>query len=1550
MSDDAHIGIQVEADASRVTATANQAAEALIGLIGKTKELEAALKGIFSGKLPANLKQLQGYVDNIEASSSGTRNDRIRASRAARELASGGAPTAIRRATVSGAVENIRTTGVGSYFKVLDAENKVLEERRRLYQDIRRANPTSSQDQIAEKYRLKLRDLGDEPGTKVRAGAGVNTAKALDEQRVLVKASHEKTLAELKQFNAEYNAEEEKALLKQRGIQEKKKAEERRRSPFGRLAQAAGYVADYALVGVGIGAATKVGGDVVQLEDKMNAIKADSGGTSQQVEGLSKAILDLGTKTRQTNTDLAETADQLLKSGYSFEQAQGAMKPIANLATATGSSMKDATDSVITVLKTFDLGADRADKVGNSLVALAQRSRLPIEQVAQGLQSVGNIAHQDGITFDELIATFGQLSQAGIKSGSTMGAGLKTLLTAIENPSKKLQDALSKAGMSVSDIDVKTHGLQGAMENLAKIDFLSALPARAANIAAALVKTKDSFDGIHEAVLNSNASNQAAEIRMQSLGAQTQRLINSLTALAYDGGGPLLRVLQGMVGGLAAVTEGMAKMGPVIGIVGTLIGSLVASSVVLWLANAAKAALIGTEAFTALAGAETLAAGATALLEGALVVLSGPVGWLAAGIATVAAVMWVYADASGAAKRKTEEAAAAAQKAAANTEEYKSHVNELDGEIARLSERHEMLKGNTNAVSAATEVAIGKFGEWGLQIRGRTGDVDVLIGSLKELRRQQSAAALGQAQIEKVQLGKEKAGLEDQKRPLNDRLRYLAGDASGRSNFAGVQAIVDRLKRGGAVQSGDLAAFTKAGLDKTKLGEALGKSTGITNQLSVVSGKMATLDQTTIQPLVTDNDPRAAKLRDDMQAFTQQMRDRRAKAYGMKGEARLHELAAIQKDTDTGVAGFNARIGSTADAIGGNSESGGAAAVRSQLSKGLSDVVPFGTSPSGLTSKQWKARAAMFRAQGNLRAAKDADRQAILADPNASEEDLETRMATDDAKAEKAGRSAANRGARNEATADKFDLKDKDREISQVVAEGGRGADLKKLLEERGGIQRRQLSNQQFGKGLTSGQVKRELDDLNEQIDEYTQKMVAGDLAGAAKVLVTQSENNLADTTGNLKAALSSGDGELGTALDKVQGAVTELLKRQLELSDEQFKAANPGVDPKFNKERVNLIRASAEKAIQVELDILKTYYAGQQGELDRASELAKRPGDQKRAQIAAYKNFYGVQNVGSVHNYLGDEGLRQLDVVDARRGVNEAQASLDLKNQKVASLVGADSVNKKFGIDDGGKTAAELKIAQDEAEKLEKALADAKNHLVAIDGSTQSFANYSEAAAAAWKKFSTEAKLNMPMTERFADGLHDALSAANGGMNKFFQDMISGTVKGKQAFASLGVAILQAIANKAIASAVDMLFGFVGGIGKGVPQSMIGLGGFGSGMKQGGEVRRMAQGGEVGAMNRDSVPILAEPGEVMMNKTAVDFIGKSNLLSMNTMGNRRISGVSSAARQAKREPDMTNVYVVAPNQQPGMTSKDVVVAITQDLLSNGQTKKLVKAIAMGNA
>jgi hypothetical protein len=221
------------------------------------------------------------------------------------------------------------------------------------------------------------------------------------------------------------------------------------------------------------------------------------------------------------------------------------------------------------------------------------------------------------------------------------------------------------------------------------------------------------------------------------------------------------------------------------------------------------------------------------------------------------------------------------------------------------------------------------------------------------------------------------------------------------------------------------------------------------------------------------------------------------------------------------------------------------------------------------------------------------------------------------------------------------------------------------------------------------------------------------------------------------------------------------------------------------------------------------------------------------------------------------------------------------------------------------------------------------------------------------------------PLLEQVADSLTQVFATTQNSLGAAIGDVLNGYQQVGNAFRGMMKTIQEELYNMAAKIIANQILSWILQmvVGRLMPTSMkTTVNGMfeNAGMKapfqMGGAtpapVQAKASGGLItgGVPGRDSVNLLAEPGEVVVRKSAVDSVGRDFLLDLNAQGNRRASQVRSATNPmlVKKEPDTVNVYVMAPDQKPGMTKKDVLVTWADDFARNGQTKQLIKQVMVG--
>lgn len=203
-------------------------------------------------------------------------------------------------------------------------------------------------------------------------------------------------------------------------------------------------------------------------EQVMANLRAVTGATVKDMEAFDEASRTFGGGLSSFSPE--EVANGLLnlaKAGFTAEQAIGAIGPALNLATAGDVQLAEATDTVAATLAQFRLGISDTGRVANTLVVAANASMASVQGVGEAMKYAGPLAAALGVSMEDTAAAISVLSNAGIQ-GSLAGTNLRGIMASLINPSREADAVLTKLGLTTSDVNVRTHGLVGALANLTK--------------------------------------------------------------------------------------------------------------------------------------------------------------------------------------------------------------------------------------------------------------------------------------------------------------------------------------------------------------------------------------------------------------------------------------------------------------------------------------------------------------------------------------------------------------------------------------------------------------------------------------------------------------------------------------------------------------------------------------------------------------------------------------------------------------------------------------------------------------------------------------------------------------------------------------------------------------------------------------------------------------------------------------------------------------------------------------------------------------------------
>lgn len=481
-------------------------------------------------------------------------------------------------------------------------------------------------------------------------------------------------------------------------------------------------VANYAIMGGLIAGFRSATTAVIEFDEQLKQFQAITGTADAEMDGFRTRLLDVATQSKFSVSELTQVAVALGQTGLSARGVADALKPVVDLAAASGSTLQQSVEAITGVLGAYTMDASRAADVADVFVAALNRTKLTMDQLQLGIQYAANIARDSGVSFSELTASIGAVAQAGVKSGSTIGTGIRQLITEFTEPTDKLRGVLKELGINLADVDLRTQGFSGVLQNLAKggfttADALRSMDLRAASAFASLLGQTSKIDELQQEFLLTSAATEASSKANESLSASGQRLINVLFNLTDTALHPLVTMLASAAGGTATLLSNFTALGPVLALITAGLASVAAAAAAIKIGNLIQG--LATIGGGLIAGALPLAGG---------ILAAGTIGYFLTQIQTEAEKARVKLDALKAVENDL----------TSRRDSLQTVGNSLDSQITTLINRREKLNSDPILARNAIIEAQKAFGDLGLAVDPATTSIDQLIDSLKKLRGEMS--------------------------------------------------------------------------------------------------------------------------------------------------------------------------------------------------------------------------------------------------------------------------------------------------------------------------------------------------------------------------------------------------------------------------------------------------------------------------------------------------------------------------------------------------------------------------------------------------------------------------------------------------------------------------------------------------------------------------------------------------------------------------------------------------------------------------------------------
>ncbi len=382
-------------------------------------------------------------------------------------------------------------------------------------------------------------------------------------------------------------------------------------------------------------------GVAIDYEKKIGAIRAISQDAPLDFDRWAKSIRNVSSEFNLDLLDATEAAyqaisNQIVKGADTFDF----LALSAKLALTAQGSLTQAVDATSSVLKSYNKSLFEAQDVSDKLFKTTELGRIKLSDIGTTIGTVTVIAHEAGISFEEVAASLATMTVQGVSPANAI-TFLRNAILNILKPTEAMKKAVQELGFATPEAAVQILGFGNFLAQLTEntkgtTSEMVELFGTIRGAQGALTTGTDSLklynknlDGITNAALTAG---KAFDLATESIGNKFSKQVNetknNFVAFIEAVGKEVFPLIESL-GGLANITQkfGIALAG--LAIFGTFSALVKLSSIII--ATTANSALLNT-AVLELTAQQVLLGDASLVTSGKLLILNSTLSSVVVGV------------------------------------------------------------------------------------------------------------------------------------------------------------------------------------------------------------------------------------------------------------------------------------------------------------------------------------------------------------------------------------------------------------------------------------------------------------------------------------------------------------------------------------------------------------------------------------------------------------------------------------------------------------------------------------------------------------------------------------------------------------------------------------------------------------------------------------------------------------------------------------------------------------------------------------------------------
>lgn len=307
------------------------------------------------------------------------------------------------------------------------------------------------------------------------------------------------------------------------------------------------------------------------FEEQMSSVAAISGANAEEMKVLTKAAEKAGTTTRFTARQSGKALEYMAMAGWKTNAMVAALPGVLNLAAASGEELGLVSDIVTDAMTAFQMEAGQAGHFSDVLAAASSNANTNVAKLGESFKYVAPVAGAMKFNCEDVSITLGLMANASIKE-SQAGTALRTSLVNLAKPTKQMQAAMDRYGISLTNSDSSMKSLlqiikemRTNMRGLGEAEQSAAAATifgkeGMAGMLAVINSSEADFDKLTKAIYGSaGAAEKMAKIKMDNYAGSIIEFKSALEGLQISIGRALLPALTELFKSITPVVQQMAE-------------------------------------------------------------------------------------------------------------------------------------------------------------------------------------------------------------------------------------------------------------------------------------------------------------------------------------------------------------------------------------------------------------------------------------------------------------------------------------------------------------------------------------------------------------------------------------------------------------------------------------------------------------------------------------------------------------------------------------------------------------------------------------------------------------------------------------------------------------------------------------------------------------------------------------------------------------------------------------------------------------------------------